>query len=112
MQYTTDSGLVYEEITKGPGGDKPAATSTVTVHYKGTLQDGSVFDSSYDRGQPATFPLNRVIAGWTEGLQLMEVGDTFRFVIPPALGYGSRAMGPIPANSVLTFEVELISIDS
>lgn len=105
----TDSGLLYKEIKVGKG-PKPAATDVVRVHYEGTLVDGTVFDSSYERNEPAEFPLNRVIAGWTEGLQLMPVGSTFEFIIPPNLGYGSRPAGSIPANSVLIFKVELLDI--
>jgi len=107
---TTESGLQYEIVTKGEG-PMPADTSIVTVHYTGKFIDGKVFDSSVERGEPATFPLNRVIRGWTEGLQLMPVGSKYIFYIPSALGYGPRDSGPIPGNSVLVFEVELISID-
>ncbi|MFZ5940922.1 MAG: FKBP-type peptidyl-prolyl cis-trans isomerase [Bacteroidota bacterium] len=107
---TTGSGLQYEVITKGEG-PMPADTSIVTVHYTGTLIDGTEFDSSVKRGEPATFPLNRVIRGWTEGLQLMPVGSKYKFYIPSSLGYGNRNAGEIPANSVLIFEVELLSID-
>lgn len=107
---TTDSGLMYQVITMGKG-DKPAAEDTVSVHYKGTLTDGTQFDSSYDRNQPATFPLNRVIPGWTEGLQLMPVGSKFTFVIPPELAYGEQDTPTIPANSTLVFEVELLEIN-
>lgn len=107
---TTASGLQYEVLNEGDGA-KPSATDTVTVHYHGTLTDGTVFDSSVDRGQPASFPLNRVIPGWTEGVQLMSVGSKYRFTIPPDLGYGSRgAGGVIPPNATLIFEVELLSI--
>lgn len=109
---TTASGLQYEVLTEGKGGAKPSATDSVTVHYKGTLTDGKVFDSSYDRGQPATFPLNRVIPGWTEGVQLMTVGSKYKFTIPPNLGYGAAgAGGVIPPNATLVFEVELIKIN-
>ena len=107
---TTDSGLQYEVLTEGTGAS-PSATDSVTVHYAGTLTDGTEFDSSYKRGQPATFPLNRVIAGWTEGLQLMKEGAKYRFTIPPALGYGKRGVpGTIPPDSTLVFEVELIEV--
>ena len=103
------SGLQYEVITEG-NGSKPLATNSVTCHYHGTLIDGTVFDSSVKRGQPATFPLNRVITGWTEGLQLMPTGSKWRFFIPPHLGYGDRQVSAqIGPNSTLVFEVELIS---
>lgn len=109
---TTESGLQYEVITATEGA-KPLATDKVTVHYTGTLVNGKEFDSSVKRGQPATFPLGNVIPGWTEGVQLMSVGSKFRFVIPPALGYGERGAGNvIPPNSVLVFEVELLSIEA
>ena len=92
-------------------GDKPAATETVKVHYKGTLIDGTEFDSSYKRGEPATFPLNRVIRGWTEGVQLMNVGSKYRFFVPSELGYGARGAGPkIGPNATLIFEIELLEI--
>ncbi|AUI87141.1 FKBP-type peptidyl-prolyl cis-trans isomerase FkpA [Vibrio azureus] len=106
----TDSGLLYQVITPASG-DKPQETDTVQVHYKGTLTDGTQFDSSYDRGEPATFPLNRVIPGWTEGVQLMPVGSKFKFVIPPELAYGEQDTPSIPANSTLVFEVELLKIE-
>jgi FKBP-type peptidyl-prolyl cis-trans isomerase FkpA len=109
---TTASGLQYEVITAAEG-PKPTPESTVTVHYTGMLADSTVFDSSVKRGQPATFPLGGVIPGWTEGLQLMSTGSKYRFVIPPALGYGPRGAGNvIPPNSVLIFEVELISFEN
>ena len=105
----TESGLQYEVLTAGKG-DFPKATDKVTVHYKGTLIDGTPFDSSYDRGEPATFPLNGVIAGWTEGVQLMKPGAKFKFTIPANLAYGERDTPTIPANSTLVFEVELIEV--
>ncbi|PTQ89609.1 FKBP-type peptidyl-prolyl cis-trans isomerase [Agitococcus lubricus] len=106
---TTASGLQYEVIKEGTGA-KPVATDTVKVHYEGKLVDGTVFDSSIKRGEPVSFPLNQVIAGWTEGLQLMTVGSKYRFVIPANLAYGEQGGGQIPPNSVLTFEVELLEI--
>lgn len=107
----TASGLEYQVIKQGTG-EKPQATDKVTVHYTGFLTDGSKFDSSVDRGQPATFGLNQVIKGWTEGVQLMTVGSKYRFKIPPELGYGSAgAGGSIPPNAVLVFDIELISIN-
>lgn len=109
---TTASGLQYQELTAGEGA-APTAEDTVTVHYKGTLIDGTVFDSSYDRGQPASFPVNRVIPGWVEALQLMNVGDKFRLVIPSDLAYGPEGTGPvIGPNATLVFEVELLEIAS
>jgi len=106
----TDSGIQYVVMTAADG-DKPLATDTVTVHYKGTLINGETFDSSYDRGEPAVFPLNRVIPGWTEGVQLMSVGSKFKFTIPSELAYGAAGSPPrIPGNSVLEFEVELLDI--
>jgi FKBP-type peptidyl-prolyl cis-trans isomerase FkpA len=107
---TTSSGLQYEVITQGSG-VKPAASDTVSVHYEGTLIDGTVFDSSYERGEPAQFPLGGVIPGWTEGIQLMNVGSTYRLYIPSALAYGEQGAGSsIPPNSALIFKVELLSI--
>lgn len=110
---TTASGLQYSVITKATdaAAATPKSTDTVNVHYHGTLTNGSVFDSSVDRGEPITFPLDGVIPGWTEGLQLMKVGDKFRFFIPPELGYGANPVGPIPGNSILIFEVELLGIE-
>jgi FKBP-type peptidyl-prolyl cis-trans isomerase FklB len=107
---TTESGLQYKEVTAGEG-EAPSENDTVTVHYKGTLVDGTVFDSSYDRGQPATFPVIGVIPGWTEALQLMNVGDKFELAIPSALAYGPGGTGPvIGPNAALIFEVELLEI--
>lgn len=106
---TTASGLQYEVITRGKGA-KPKATDTVSVHYHGTLIDGTVFDSSVQRGEPATFPVGGVIKGWTEALQLMSVGDKWKLYIPSDLAYGPRANGKIPPNSVLIFEVQLLGI--
>ena len=104
----TVSGLQYEVITMGTGA-KPNATNTVTCHYHGTLIDGTVFDSSVQRGEPTSFPLNRVISGWTEGLQLMPAGSKFRFYLHPSLAYGDRQVSAqIGANSTLIFDVELI----
>lgn len=106
----TESGLQYEILTAALG-QKPKATDTVTCHYEGRLTDGTVFDSSYRRGEPASFPLQGVIAGWTEGLQLMAVGSKFRFTIPYQLGYGARgAGGSIPPYATLVFDVELLGI--
>ena len=108
----TESGLQYEVVKMGEG-DMPAATDKVQVHYRGTLIDGTQFDSSYDRGEPISFPLNGVIRGWTEGLQLMPVGSTFKFYIPSDLGYGMRgAGGDIGPNATLIFDVELLAIES
>ena len=104
------SGLQYEVITEGTG-IKPLASNKVTCHYHGTLIDGTVFDSSVKRGQPATFPLNAVIKGWTEGLQLMPTGSKWRFFITPHLGYGDRQVSAqIGPNSTLIFEVELLDV--
>lgn len=107
---TTASGLQYQVLREG-NGQSPKATDTVECHYEGTLIDGTKFDSSYDRGQTATFPLNQVIAGWTEGLQLMKEGGKYRFFIPYELGYGERGAGAsIPPFSTLVFDVELVSV--
>jgi FKBP-type peptidyl-prolyl cis-trans isomerase len=109
---TTASGLKYQVLKQGTGTASPKATDTVKVHYHGTLLNGTVFDSSVERGQPISFPLNAVIPGWTEGLQLMKVGDKFKFEIPPNLAYGPNSPSPkIPANSTLVFEVELLGIE-
>jgi FKBP-type peptidyl-prolyl cis-trans isomerase FkpA len=107
---TTASGLQYKVI-KGGSGVKPGATSMVTVHYSGKLIDGTEFDSSYKRNQPAQFRLNQVIRGWTEGLQLMTPGSKYELVIPSELGYGPEGNQSIPGNAVLVFEVELLSVD-
>ena len=107
---TTQSGLQYEILVAGDGA-KPADTDTVSTHYHGTLIDGKVFDSSVDRGEPLSIPVNRVISGWTEALQLMAVGSKWRLFIPPGLAYGSRGAGEIPPNSTLIFEVELLGIE-
>ncbi|MBF7074392.1 FKBP-type peptidyl-prolyl cis-trans isomerase [Glaciecola sp. MH2013] len=107
---TTESGLQYEVLTEGTGASPASASSTVKVHYKGTLLDGTEFDSSYSRGEPATFPLNRVIAGWTEGVQLMKEGAKYRFHIPSNLAYGERATGKITPNATLVFDVELLEV--
>jgi FKBP-type peptidyl-prolyl cis-trans isomerase FkpA len=109
---TTPSGLQYEVLTEGTG-PKPGAAATVEVHYEGALIDGTVFDSSYDRGMPAEFPLNQVIPGWAEGIQLMPQGSVYRLFIPSALAYGEQGAGDIiPPNSTLIFRVELRGIVS
>ena len=105
----TESGLQYQVVRAG-NGPMPASTDVVRVHYKGTLLDGTVFDSSYDRGQPAEFGLAQVIPGWSEGVALMPVGSKYMFWIPAELGYGEAGGGPIPPNAMLTFEVELMEI--
>nr|WP_321239640.1 FKBP-type peptidyl-prolyl cis-trans isomerase [uncultured Tolumonas sp.] len=105
----TQSGLQYEVLKMGTG-EKPKASDVVRVHYLGTLPDGTKFDSSYDRKEPAEFPLDHVIPGWTEGVQLMPVGSKFKFTLPAALAYGEQGAGTIPPNSVLVFEVELLEI--
>ncbi|TWC38529.1 FKBP-type peptidyl-prolyl cis-trans isomerase FklB [Pseudomonas sp. SJZ079] len=107
---TTDSGLQYEVLTKADGA-QPKATDVVTVHYEGKLTDGSVFDSSIQRGSPIDLPVNGVIPGWVEGLQLMHVGEKYKLFIPSELAYGEQSPTPaIPANAVLVFELELLSI--
>lgn len=107
---TLPSGLQYQVLREG-NGKKPKATDQVECHYEGTLIDGTIFDSSYKRGQTATFPLNGVIAGWTEGLQLMQEGAKYRFFIPYQLGYGANGAGAsIPPYAALVFDVELIAV--
>lgn len=106
---TTASGLQYEVVTEGTG-IRPAATDSVTCNYRGTLIDGTEFDNSYTRGAPITFPLNRVIPGWTEGLQLMTVGSKYKLYIPYTLAYGPSDNGPIPGGSALVFDVELLDV--
>lgn len=109
---TTASGLQYEVVTKGTGTKNPTATDTVKVHYKGTTIDGKEFDSSYSRGEPISFPLNGVIPGWTEGVQLMTEGAKYRFYIPSDLAYGEAgAGGAIGPNETLIFDVELLKIN-
>ncbi|MCH8544015.1 MAG: FKBP-type peptidyl-prolyl cis-trans isomerase [Alcanivorax sp.] len=108
---TLESGLQYEVLESGDGGQKPTLTDDVVAHYHGTLVDGTVFDSSVERGQPATFPLGQVIQGWQEALQLMSVGDKWRIVLPPELAYGEQGAGEkIGPQSTLVFEVELLEV--
>ena len=107
---TTDSGLQYQVIAEGDG-PMPGPSDTVSVHYRGSLPDGTEFDSSYSRGQPLSIGVGQVIPGWTEGLQMMPVGSKYMFFIPPELGYGESGGGPIPPNSALIFEVELLDIE-
>lgn len=104
-----ESGLQYQILTDGSG-NKPTLEDTVVCNYRGTLVDGTEFDSSYGRSEPASFPVKGVIKGWTEALQLMPVGSKWRIVIPAALAYGARGTGPIPPNSTLVFELELLGI--
>lgn len=107
---TTASGLVYETLKEGTGAS-PKSTDTVKVHYKGNFPDGKEFDSSYQRGEPTEFPLNRVIPCWTEGVQRMKPGGKAKLTCPPAIAYGARgAGGVIPPNATLNFEIELISV--
>ena len=109
---TTASGLAHKVLQAGPGDQHPGPRSNVTVHYTGWLTNGTMFDSSVTRGAPASFPLNGVIAGWTEGVQLMVVGEKRRFWIPAAIGYGDRGGGGglIPAGAMLVFDIELLGI--
>ena len=108
---TTSSGLQYRIINEGSGHDSPKPESVVSVHYRGKLTNGLEFDSSYKRNQPASFPVNGVIRGWTEALQLMKEGDKWELIIPPYLGYGKKGAGNvIPPDSTLIFEIELIEI--
>ncbi len=107
----TPSGLQYKILTQGDGDERPTATDRVKVHYHGTLLDGTVFDSSVDRNEPISFGLNQVIKGWTEGVQLMSVGDKYRFFIPSGLAYGNRSAGKITPSSTLIFDVELLGIN-
>jgi peptidylprolyl isomerase len=107
----TSSGLQYKVITAGTGSDHPGARDKVKVHYHGTLLDGTVFDSSVERSQPISFGLNQVISGWTEGVQLMVVGEKTRFFIPSSLGYGNKSAGKIAPGSLLIFDVELLAIN-
>lgn len=107
----TESGLQFRILSEGGGSDKPKASDIVQIHYRGRLTDGIEFDSSYNYGEPAEFPLDGVIKGWTEGVQLMSVGDAYELIIPSDLGYGSEGSGDeIPGHSVLIFEVELLDI--
>ena len=107
----TASGLQYQVLTSGQGDLHPMASTKVKVHYHGTLLDGTVFDSSVERNEPISFGLNQVIKGWTEGLQLMVVGEKTRLFIPAELGYGNSAAGKIPPGSLLIFDVELLAIE-
>ena len=109
--FTTSSGLKYRILNEGSGDENPKPESIVSVHYRGKLINGLEFDSSYQRNQPASFPVNGVISGWTEALQLMTVGDKWELIIPPDLGYGKKGAGDIiPPDSTLFFEVELLEI--
>ena len=109
--FTTSSGLQYRILNEGSGDKNPRPESVVSVHYRGKLINGLEFDSSYQRNKPAAFPVNGVIRGWTEALQLMKVGDKWELIIPPDLGYGEKGAGNIiPPDSILIFEVELLEI--
>ncbi|GAA5646292.1 MULTISPECIES: FKBP-type peptidyl-prolyl cis-trans isomerase [Vibrio] len=108
---TTDSGLQYLILEDGTGTEHPSENSRVKVHYEGKLLDGTVFDSSYKRGEPITFGLNQVIKGWQEGLQLMVVGQKMRLFVPSTLAYGTKGTGPIPPSATLIFDVELLDIE-
>ncbi|MDI5932553.1 FKBP-type peptidyl-prolyl cis-trans isomerase [Halomonas kalidii] len=107
----TESGLQYKVLESGDG-DSPGPESTVEVHYEGTLIDGTVFDSSYERGEPVSFQVGQVIEGWQEALQLMSVGDTWEIVIPAELAYGAQGQGPIGPHETLVFKVELLGVDA
>ena len=106
----TASGLQYQVLQQGEGTEHPSVSSKVKVHYHGSLLDGTVFESSVDSGNPISFGLNQVISGWTEGVQLMVVGDKFKFFIPSKLGYGNKSAGKIAPGSLIVFEVELLEI--
>lgn len=108
--HSTASGLRYRKVKDGVGEGRPSPTDTVTIHYVGRLIDGTEFDSSVARGEPATFPVPRLIKGWQEGVPLMEVGDTYEFAIPYNLAYGPAGKGPIPGGATLLFTIELIAI--
>lgn len=108
---STESGLQYKVLQEGTGSDHPRPNDRVKVHYHGTLIDGTVFDSSVDRGEPIDFGLNQVIAGWTEGVQLMVVGEKTRLFVPSELAYGSSGAGPIGPDATLIFDVELLGIN-
>ena len=107
---STASGLRYREVKDGAGTQRPSPTDTVTIHYVGRFLDGKEFDSSVARGEPATFPLPRLIKGWQEGVPLMEVGDTYEFAIPYHLAYGAAGKGPIPGGATLLFTIQLLAI--
>jgi FKBP-type peptidyl-prolyl cis-trans isomerase len=107
----TASGLRYRRVREGPGAARPSPTDTVTIHYTGTFLDGTEFDSSLARGEPATFPLPKLIKGWQEGVPLMTVGDTYEFAIPYTLAYGAKGKGPIPGGATLLFTIELLGIE-